>query len=357
MVQLQVDSLSFAYPDYGVFDGVSFQLASAPPRGHVAALMGASGCGKTTLLRLLAGLLTPTGGRILSVPAAPRISYLPQEPIIFAHLSRIDNARFYRRIRAQRAHFDESLLDEGVNVLAIGELLKSNRPIQNLSGGEKQRVALARALSIRPDVLLLDEPCAGLDAAVKQDFLIRLREIVDRHRLLVVYATHHADEALTLADSVLYVTRSETGDTVGEILSISARQFVENPPTVEATQMVNSGPINVIPGCKIDKGKLKLGNGDTIAVCDMNDQSSCTIVFAPDAIATPTNSRVGTSAVPLAVSERYGVCQLYGAVRILVPVISIAGSPVRLCIGGPAMVFADGRPGERVTLAEAQVVG
>jgi ABC-type sulfate/molybdate transport systems ATPase subunit len=226
------------------------------------------------------------------------------------------------------------------------------QPIEDLSGGEKQRVALARSLSVRPQVLLLDEPCAGLDASVKQDFLMRLREMVDRFSLLAIYTTHHADEALTVADSVLYLSRrAPTYDTV-DVTLMSAQRFADEPPTVQAAQIVARGPMNLIPRCRIQCGTVKLSNGDTIAVCDevVCHSPTYTVAFAPDAIRVSANIGVGTVATLLAQSAYYGVYQLATNDRILIPSTYITGSSLPIVVQGAAIVFPDGGSGKRVTL-------
>lgn len=349
---LSVNALRFSYPDHIVFDEACFDIPMNSERGHIAALMGPSGCGKTTLLRLLAGVLKPTSGTIQFLPSVGRIEYLPQEPVMFAHMTTQENARFYERIRAQKSHYRQDLLDGSIAVLNIKQLLDSAKSIEDLSGGEKQRVALVRSLSVQPQVLLLDEPCAGLDASVKQDFLVRLREMVDRFSLLAIYATHHADEALTVADSVLYLSRRASTDNTVDVMQMSAQGFIDKPPTVHAAQIVAHGPMNLIQHCGIQCGMVKLSNGDAIAVCDdaICHSPTYTIVFEPDAIRVSAKSGVGTVATFLAQSACYGVYQLVTQDRILIPSTHTKRSSLPIVVRGTAIVFPEGRAGKRVTL-------
>src|SRR6267378_3914438 len=108
-LDLEVENLSFAYGRRQVFNGVGFRAANGSG-GHIIALMGASGCGKTTLLRLVAGLLQSDSGEIRFKPDRPVISYLPQETVLFAHLSLDENLKFYSRISAHRASFRKGLV-------------------------------------------------------------------------------------------------------------------------------------------------------------------------------------------------------------------------------------------------------
>jgi molybdate transport system ATP-binding protein len=181
--------------------------------GGVTALFGASGAGKTTLVNMIAGLITPDRGCIrlddtvlfdsaarIDVPAhRRRIGYVFQEGRLFPHLSVATNLDYGRRMLGLAR--DGAEMARIVNLLDIGHLL-ARRP-GKLSGGERQRVAFGRALLMRPRLLLLDEPLASLDAARKREILPYLQKLRDEAHVPMVYVSHHAPELKRIATSVV----------------------------------------------------------------------------------------------------------------------------------------------------------
>jgi molybdate transport system ATP-binding protein len=175
---------------------------------EVLGLFGPSGSGKTSLLEAVVGLRHPNRGAIkigdrdlyssdlqIDVPARERrIGYVPQDALLFPHLDVSRNILFGRRESDQ-------LFDSLVEILELSSLL--DRRVQRLSGGEKQRVAIARALMIRPALLLLDEPLAGVDRERRDRILPYLLRIRKQLHVPLVYVTHDADELTAIADRVL----------------------------------------------------------------------------------------------------------------------------------------------------------
>jgi molybdate transport system ATP-binding protein len=180
--------------------------------GRVTALFGDSGAGKTTVVNLIAGLLTPARGRIalddtvfvdtatdVAIPAHRRgVGYVFQEGRLFPHLSVRGNLTYGVRFARGRPG---PTLDEIAKLLGIGALL-DRRP-GDLSGGEKQRVAIGRALLSAPRLLLMDEPLASLDRRRKEEILPYIERLRDELRLPIVYVSHSADEVARLADDVV----------------------------------------------------------------------------------------------------------------------------------------------------------
>jgi sulfate transport system ATP-binding protein len=206
--------------------------------GELLALLGPSGSGKTTFLRLVAGLETPTAGRILfdnedatrlSV-SERRVGFVFQHYALFKHMNVADNIAYGLRVRprqtrpakAEIRHRVADLLD----LVQLGGLGK-RYPTQ-LSGGQRQRVALARALAVEPRVLLLDEPFGALDAKVRRDLRRWLREVHDRTGHTTLFVTHDQEEALELADRVAIFNggRIEQVGTADDILDRPATPFV-----------------------------------------------------------------------------------------------------------------------------------
>ncbi|MBB3235572.1 sulfate/molybdate ABC transporter ATP-binding protein [Phyllobacterium endophyticum] len=185
--------------------------------GELIALLGPSGSGKTTLLRLIAGLETPTEGKVffgdedasLKSVQERNVGFVFQHYALFRHMTVIDNVGFGLKVRpnSSRPSKDE-IRRRSAELLDFVQLsgLEKRYPAQ-LSGGQRQRVALARAMAIEPRVLLLDEPFGALDAKVRKELRRWLREIHDKTKHTTVFVTHDQDEALELADRVVVMSQ------------------------------------------------------------------------------------------------------------------------------------------------------
>ncbi len=177
-------------------------------RGEFVAILGPSGCGKSTILRLIAGFEEPDAGEVFisgERVAAPGASLAPerrrtgmvfQEGVLFPHKSVADNIAFGLKRGAPK----RELVDRALNLVGLRGL--GQRMPYELSGGQQQRVALARALAPNPDLVLLDEPFASLDAALRARLRVDLRQILTEVGATVVLVTHDQEEALSMADRV-----------------------------------------------------------------------------------------------------------------------------------------------------------
>lgn len=197
----------------------SFTLAAEVevPPGTTLALLGPNGAGKSTALRALAGLRPLTGGvvelndrtlddperNVFEPPERRSIGVVFQDYLLFAHLSALDNVAFGLRARGMRKHEANAEAAEWLDRVGLAQQAR-NKPRQ-LSGGQAQRVALARALAIRPDLLLLDEPLAALDAATRIQIRAQLRKHLDEYKGATVLVTHDPLDAMVLADQLLVV--------------------------------------------------------------------------------------------------------------------------------------------------------
>ncbi len=170
---------------------------------RTAALYGPSGAGKTTLLELIAGLRTPRSGviemngRVMNevAPRHRRIGYVPQDDALFPH----------RSVRQNIFYGGDANGAEIIAALEIGSLL--DRGVGRLSGGERKRVALARALVTRPDLLLLDEPLAGVDLALRDRVLEYLVRVRDEFPVPTIYVTHHMQEVEAICEEMIVLDR------------------------------------------------------------------------------------------------------------------------------------------------------
>lgn len=203
-----------------------------PPQG-ISAVFGASGSGKTSLLRCVAGLERPThalvriGGEVwqdanVFLPTWRRpLGYVFQEASLFEHLTVTGNLQFGLR-RSKRREAGQKHLQEAIELLGIGHLLA--RRVQALSGGERQRVAIACALALQPRLLLLDEPLAALDTARRQEILPWLERLRDEVHIPMLYVTHALDEVVRLADHLLVLENGKLADSgpLAQVLGRSA---------------------------------------------------------------------------------------------------------------------------------------
>jgi sulfate/thiosulfate transport system ATP-binding protein len=208
-------------------------LSVAP--GELLALLGPSGSGKTTLLRLIAGLEPMSEGSLAfdGEDAGPlsiqkrRIGFVFQHYALFRHMTVSDNVGYGLKVRPRRGRPSRreiaARVNELLDVVQLGNL--GQRYPSQLSGGQRQRVAFARALAIEPRVLLLDEPFGALDAKVRKELRVWLREIHDRTGLTTIFVTHDQAEAMEIADRVAVMN-------AGRIEQIGApRQVVDRPQT------------------------------------------------------------------------------------------------------------------------------
>ncbi|WP_420117962.1 ABC transporter ATP-binding protein [Micromonospora sp.] len=218
---------------FGIFTAVD-DLSLTVPQGSFFALLGASGCGKTTTLRMIAGLEEPTSGQVLLGdrdisrlrPYKRPVNTVFQSYALFPHLDIAENVAFGLRRRGIRK------VDGQVRqMLSLVQLdgFGRRRPAQ-LSGGQQQRVALARALINHPQVLLLDEPLGALDLKLRRQMQIELKRIQTEVGITFVHVTHDQEEAMTMADTVAVMNagRIEQLGAPAELYEYPATAFVAN---------------------------------------------------------------------------------------------------------------------------------
>ncbi len=201
MPTLEVRGLKKSIDGHGVLKDVSFGLQD----GELAAILGPSGGGKTTLFRCILGELTPEAGEILidgqevgQLPTERRgIGIVYQSFALFPHLSVADNIGYGLRARKVPAGIAHSRIAEMVDLVHLGG--KENRLPHELSGGERQRVALARALCVGPKILLLDEAFGSLDATMRTQVVQEVRSIIRQQKVTTLFITHDQEEAFMFA--------------------------------------------------------------------------------------------------------------------------------------------------------------
>jgi len=221
--------------------------------GEFSVLLGPSGCGKTTTLRLIAGLESPTTGKIkifdhdvTQVPSSQRgVSMVFQNYALFPHLSVAENIVFGLRVRRVPSTELQSRLKKVLDLLSL-TAYQERKPGQ-LSGGQQQRVALARALVADSRLCLMDEPLSNLDAQLRQEMRHELRALQLKLGLSVVYVTHDQTEAMSMADRVVLLN----GGRVEQIAT--PFEIYQRPGTLFAAQFIGSARMNVL---ELEQGRI-----------------------------------------------------------------------------------------------------
>jgi NitT/TauT family transport system ATP-binding protein len=197
MSLLKLEAVRFAFPGWPpTVDGADLEVAA----GAFHCLVGRSGCGKTTLLKLAAGLLVPNSGRVIFAGRAQDIGFVFQVPNLLEWLRVIDNVllpvSLHHRPRQEELARALQLLEQ------LGLREHADKRPRQLSGGQQSRVALARALILQPSLLLLDEPFAALDAITREELQRDLLAMCRQQRTTVLFVTHDIGEAVYLGDAV-----------------------------------------------------------------------------------------------------------------------------------------------------------
>ena len=235
------------YGDFRASDHVSFGIE----KGKLVALLGPSGSGKTTLLRMIAGLETPNSGdiyidgqRVNDVPAAKRgIGFVFQNYALFRYMTVYDNVAFGLELMKMPKKEIKKRVTELLELTGLSGMEK--RYPNQLSGGQRQRVAFARALAPNPQVLLLDEPFAAIDAKVRTELRTWLKEMVTKLGITSIFVTHDQDEAVEVADEII-ITNHGRIEQLGTPMEI-----YKSPDTPFVAQFIGAMSVNF--GVPMDK--------------------------------------------------------------------------------------------------------
>lgn len=193
------------------FDGfqASKDVSFGIEKGHMAALLGPSGSGKTTILRMIAGLDKPDSGdiminetRVNDIPGSKRgIGFVFQNYALFRYMTVADNIAFGLEVQKRSKTEIKNRVEELLELVSMQDLGK--RYPHQLSGGQRQRVAFARALAPDPQLLLLDEPFAAIDAKVRRELRTWLKAMIERVGITSIFVTHDQEEAMEVADMII----------------------------------------------------------------------------------------------------------------------------------------------------------
>ena len=279
---LQLDDVSVHLSDQLIVDGVSFTV----PAGGIGCLLGASGCGKTTLLRAIAGFVPLSGGRVLldgrEISAQGRslaieqrrVGMVFQDHSLFPHLTVKENIGFGLQTVARRER--DARVAELAALLEIEALLDAYP--HRLSGGQQQRVAIARAMAPRPEVLLLDEPFSSLDVELRETLAREIRAVLKAEGVTAILVSHNQFEAFAMADAIGVVK-------TGRLLQWdNAFNLYHTPASLAVADFVGEGVL--IAGHKVDEHAVEteLGLIDTRQIQDFNlpDCEDISLLLRPD---------------------------------------------------------------------------
>ncbi len=233
---IAVENLSIRYGSVTAVETISFTVDA----GQQHTLLGPSGCGKTSTLRAVAGLEKPTAGIIriggrtvfdsatnLNIPAEQRgMSMVFQSYAIWPHMTVFENVAYGLRVRNEGGSTLNEKVRHALDLVKMGQFAERNASA--LSGGQQQRVALARAIAFSPSVILFDEPLSNLDAKLRAEMRIELRELQRRLGVTSLYVTHDLEEALAMSDRIIVMRTglAEQSGTPSEIYNYPRTDFV-----------------------------------------------------------------------------------------------------------------------------------
>ena len=272
------------------------------PSGGFFSLLGPSGCGKTTTLRLIAGFEQPSSGRVLldgrdmagTPPSKRPVNTVFQSYALFPHLRVFDNVAFgLRRAHVPRAEVRRRV-GEALDLVQLSDFA-ARKPGQ-LSGGQQQRVALARALVLRPAVLLLDEPLGALDAKLRRQLQVELKQLQTRVGITFVYVTHDQEEALTMSDRIAVINRGRIEQ------AASPRDLYEEPANAFVADFL--GVSNLMDatanGPSGDAAQVRLANGFSVEVRrgDISRRGEVKVVIRPERVLLEPAGATGPNRIP-----------------------------------------------------------
>ena len=281
MALLEIENLSKTFGTNTVLHQFDMQIE----RGEFITFLGPSGCGKTTVLRMIAGFETPTrgtiklGGRdVTHVRTRQRkVGMVFQSYALFPNMTVADNIGFGLKVLGRPQAEIKARVEEMLALIKLPKL--ADRYPWQMSGGQQQRVALARALVFRPDVLLLDEPLSNLDAKLRQDVRVEIRELQRKLGLTTVMVTHDQEEALTMADRLVVMSE-------GRIRQIGSQQdLYERPAEKFVADFV--GRSTFIDGRMDGPGRFVSAGGLAVA-CEAGGTGSASLALRPERLALTT---------------------------------------------------------------------
>jgi len=273
-MHVEVRGLNKHFGDFHAVKDVNFTII----KGHLIGLLGPSGGGKTSILRMLAGLETPDNGEIIfhgqtvnNLPPQERgIGFVFQNYALFKHMTVFDNIAFGLKVKKISKNAIRDRVMELVELTGLKGFEK--RYTHQLSGGQRQRVAFARALAPEPQLLLLDEPFAAIDAKIRQELRAWLRELIERVGITSIFVTHDQDEAIEVADEIMIINQGqlEQKGTPWDIYKEPKTPFVATF-IGESTLIEDASEVKGFKGAGVGKPTKALIRPEYIEVGNLNE--------------------------------------------------------------------------------------
>src|SRR5210317_940178 len=255
MAEIQIKNVAKSYLTYQALQDINLTVSDR----EFMVLLGASGCGKTTLLRIIAGLETATSGEVWI--GGRRIDHLPpkdrgiamvfQNYAVFPHMTVFENIGFGLRMQKQPQAVVEERVRRTASLMHIEQLL--SRYSGELSGGQRQRVAVARALAMEPDVILMDEPLSNLDALLRLEMRAELKGVLAESKTTAIYVTHDQVEAMSLADRISVMNKGKI------VQAASPIEVYRNPASEFVAGFIGNPPMNFLNAKKVSEGTWSVG--------------------------------------------------------------------------------------------------
>ncbi len=300
MVSVSLENLTKYFGRVKAVDNVNLKIED----GEFIALLGPSGCGKTTTLLMIAGIYKPTRGKIYfgdkvvnDLPPKDRnVGMVFQSYALYPHMKVFDNIAFPLKLRKEPKDFIKKKVKEVAELLKIEDLL--DRKPSQLSGGQQQRVALGRALAKEPDVFLMDEPLANLDANLRVIMRVELKRLQKRLGISTIYVTHDQVEAMTMADRIAVLNKGRLQQ-VGD-----SKQLYDEPTNLFVASFIGSPPMNFVEctlreredGTYLEAEAFKLKIGENIGRTIKENATSADLILGvrPEDVSVSKRKNLGT---------------------------------------------------------------
>ncbi len=329
MAQIQIKNVAKTFGAYQALHSIDLTIADQ----EFMVLLGASGCGKTTLLRIIAGLESATTGevwigerRVDHLPPRDRgIAMVFQNYAVFPHLTVFENIGFGLRMQKMPEAEVKRRVERTATLMHIEQLLK--RYSGELSGGQRQRVAVARALAMEPDVILMDEPLSNLDALLRLEMRAELKGVLAESKTTAIYVTHDQVEAMSLADRISVMHQGHI------VQSASPIEVYRNPAARFVASFIGNPPMNFLPATP--------AGGGTWTVAGEHFQGPKTDAAGLDFAIRPEDVTPSETGLPATVR----LVEPLGA-HLLVT-FAVDGHPFRAVLDSERVI----QPGERMRLA------
>ncbi len=327
MATLVLENLRKSFGNVHVLHGIDMALAS----GEMVVIVGESGCGKSTLLRLVAGLETPTEGRIVldgedvarRDPAARDIAMVFQNYALYPHMTVFENMAYGLRIRGMAKSEITRRVDEAAEMLGLKPML-ARRPRQ-LSGGQRQRVAMGRAIVREPKLFLFDEPLSNLDAKLRLTMRGEIRQLQRRMGVTSLYVTHDQVEAMTLGDRLLVMNKGRP------VQLASPMEVFERPADRFVAGFIGAPAMNFLPATLSHDGSLAtLTDGTTIPLPGRRRDGPITLGIRPEHL----------ELAPQGLALRVQLVELLGSETVVIGRLA-NGDPISIRVPGPPPAALD----------------